>query len=357
MTILNATPGWDPVLQLETDTPALGGPGGPMNAQAQALLNNIAMLRQGYVKGVSSVSDLRAVDKTTASFAYIKTNGLTYALDPADTTSTDSGTYVIVGADGGRWKLLMSGVPFSPDLIDGQIEIIAGALRQDTTDRTKWNVISDSLHQALGVSGLVATASGSQLTLNYSGSKSKVIYLNAGPDETFANAFGMSIGASVGNSFAVFKASIDLTLAAEIYWDGVAGAWQVSTGAGQGTGPGVSVPPNVQITGVSYASGTLNIAHTLLPGKDIHINPFNTRSGAILAPYVAGLKSFSDTGIAVHFMDPTTGQIITAASPSDKMTTLISKHFRGGIVLDGTGGTSAYRLDLGNIWFYGIMRR
>ena len=39
MTNLVAAPGWDPVPQLETYTPALGGPGGPMNSQAQALLN------------------------------------------------------------------------------------------------------------------------------------------------------------------------------------------------------------------------------------------------------------------------------------------------------------------------------
>lgn len=46
MANLTPTPGLDPVVQLETDTPALAGPGGIMNAQAQALLNRAAYFEQ-----------------------------------------------------------------------------------------------------------------------------------------------------------------------------------------------------------------------------------------------------------------------------------------------------------------------
>lgn len=42
MTDLTPTPGLTPVPQLETNTLALGGTGGPMNAQAQALLNQVS---------------------------------------------------------------------------------------------------------------------------------------------------------------------------------------------------------------------------------------------------------------------------------------------------------------------------
>lgn len=45
MSNLTPTPGWDDVFQLETDTLGLGGPGGPMNLQAQALLNRTEQLR------------------------------------------------------------------------------------------------------------------------------------------------------------------------------------------------------------------------------------------------------------------------------------------------------------------------
>lgn len=44
MANLTPTPGWDNVFQLETDTPVLGGAGGPDNLQAQALLNRTAFL-------------------------------------------------------------------------------------------------------------------------------------------------------------------------------------------------------------------------------------------------------------------------------------------------------------------------
>lgn len=44
MSSLIAVPGWDSVPELETDTRALAGPGGPMNTQAQALLDRTEQL-------------------------------------------------------------------------------------------------------------------------------------------------------------------------------------------------------------------------------------------------------------------------------------------------------------------------
>lgn len=46
MADLTPTPAWTPVPQLEASTLALGGAGGPMNAQAQALLNRLEMLKR-----------------------------------------------------------------------------------------------------------------------------------------------------------------------------------------------------------------------------------------------------------------------------------------------------------------------
>lgn len=46
MADLIPSPIWSPVPQLETSTQALAGPGGPMNTQAQALLNRIEKLKQ-----------------------------------------------------------------------------------------------------------------------------------------------------------------------------------------------------------------------------------------------------------------------------------------------------------------------
>lgn len=57
MTDLIPTPALTPVLQLEVNTLALGGPGNPMNQQAQALLNRIEFARDELNSFSSSLSD------------------------------------------------------------------------------------------------------------------------------------------------------------------------------------------------------------------------------------------------------------------------------------------------------------
>jgi len=156
MSNLTPTPGWDNVTQLETTTQALAGPGGPMNLQAQALLNRTEALNPdaaaaeptstldgtetwafkkaddwvraklaniaAYVISVlpdisaDTIADLRALNKTVRKTAV--TSGYwaagdgghgRYRLDSADTTSADNGSTIIVATDGGRWKLIVSG--------------------------------------------------------------------------------------------------------------------------------------------------------------------------------------------------------------------------------------------------------
>lgn len=60
---LSATPGWDAVPLLELTTPALGGVGGPMNGQAQALLNRTEQLDANK----ADTADLAANDTALAS--------------------------------------------------------------------------------------------------------------------------------------------------------------------------------------------------------------------------------------------------------------------------------------------------
>jgi hypothetical protein len=68
MTNLTATPGWDDVPELERVTIALGGPGAPMNAQAQALLNRTESLKST-AAGLSTFSQTEsgAVARTLQS--------------------------------------------------------------------------------------------------------------------------------------------------------------------------------------------------------------------------------------------------------------------------------------------------
>lgn len=248
-----------------------------------------------------------------------------------------------------KWALLLQDASYicTPELYGKRIEIVAGTLRQNTTDRTKWDFISDTSHTPLGVSGISGVAAGSELTVTYGKTYSKVIHLSATPDETFANGFGMSVGSSVGTSSSVFKASISQTLAGQLYYDG--STWQLSYGVGQGG----TVEPNINISGTSYVSGTLNVAHDYIQGLDISLVA-DTRVGAILNPYIPCKKSVSDNAFAVHFLNPTTGNVVTAASPDTRMTFNFAKRWRGGIRLDGTSSSDSFNLNLGNIWFFGI---
>lgn len=65
---------------------------------------------------VSSIAALRSLSHTTYNCAFVTGyytahdgGGGAYQYDPADTTSADNGATIIVAADGGRWKLQLTG--------------------------------------------------------------------------------------------------------------------------------------------------------------------------------------------------------------------------------------------------------
>jgi len=101
------SPGWSDVVQLELLTRAKGGPGGEANAQAQALLNRLELLKHSRV--VLTVAELRLVDGSVHKVAFSAGgaalgdgDGGWYWVDDADTSSTDDGDTIIVGTDGKR---------------------------------------------------------------------------------------------------------------------------------------------------------------------------------------------------------------------------------------------------------------
>jgi hypothetical protein len=83
MANLTPTPAWTDVFQLETTTPALGGAGGVMNAQAQALLNRVTALARTTGTGAAIVG---AVGDGVAD----DTAALQAALDAAGTRTAGS---------------------------------------------------------------------------------------------------------------------------------------------------------------------------------------------------------------------------------------------------------------------------
>ncbi|HEY4546094.1 MAG TPA: hypothetical protein VIG90_06675 [Pedomonas sp.] len=243
----------------------------------------------------------------------------------------------------------IGGVPIADGLRSGKIEIVAGVIRQDAEDKTKWNYINDAGHVPIGVTGTYALATGSEILVRFAKTYKRVLSMVMGPDELLSNRHGMSVGASVGLSTMTLKASIEKTLSARVHWDSV--QWQVAYGAGQGS---TADNGNVSITGINIPSaGTVQIDHTPCPGNNVSVIP-NTRGGVVI-PYIPALRGITDTQIAINYINPATDTLRTDATATTRMSMQVNKSFRGGVLLDGTGGSDMYRFNLGNIWFFGIM--
>jgi len=211
-----------------------------------------------------------------------------------------------------------------------------------------WDWISDANHVPVGVDGSIsAEAVTSTLTINFSKTYSRVISFIAAPDETLANALNLCIGQSVGLSSVALKASVNLTLAAHVWYDGA--DWQWSYGAGQG-GAGSH---NVEIESVTFPSnGNVSITHSFCPGIDAVVLPFSN-NGAV-APYVPVIRAVSDSVIQVNYHDTSTGALRLDSTPNTSHAMHVRKNFSEGIRLDGSADSFELDLSLGNIWIYGI---
>lgn len=240
------------------------------------------------------------------------------------------------------------GTPFIDSLRSGRIGIVAGAIRQDATNRTQWNYISDSAHTPVGVSGTFATASGGSITIPYDTTYSRVISFIAGPDESFANRIGMSVGASVGLSSAVINATACFSGAFTLRYDGA--DWVLASGTGQDINPVVT----------SYSGGTLKISHGYCRGAGAQLTPFSN-NGGVLNPYLPIVKVVGNDFIDIQWIDTTTGSIVTSASPSTRMMAVAQKMNNAGLFLDGTNNATVINgLDIAvgaNIWFHGIFEK
>jgi len=245
--------------------------------------------------------------------------------------------------DGGQ----LSGIPFVESLRSSKIGVVAGTIRQNSTTRTQWDYINDSVHIPVGVSGTHATATGGSITIPYDTTYSRIISFVCGPDETFANAMGMTVGASVGLSSSIIKLSANTNIAATCYYDGA--TWQIANGTAQ----------NGDIVAASYLNGTLTLTHEYCRGLAYTLTAY-TINGLILNPYIPVAKLVGNSSISVHFIDPATGNVVTSASPDTRMSFVVTKTNNDGLFVDGTNdATIINRVDMaeGNIWFLGIFEK
>ena len=225
--------------------------------------------------------------------------------------------------------------------VDGKsnIVVVAGAIRQDATDRTKWNYINDSNHDPLNVLGDYAFATASQIQIDYAETYSKVLSFVCSPDETFANAYQMKVGGSVGLANTLIKASASFNCEGRISYDG--SGWQ-----------------SLQVTGteafdsIVFSGGNLTITHKSIQGVNVMATPYSI--GANPGPYTPCLKASSPTSMIFNFYDED-GLLVT--TPDTRMSLFVTRSFNDGISLDGTNGYDDYAFENGNIWFMGIFEK
>jgi hypothetical protein len=231
----------------------------------------------------------------------------------------------------------LKGIISIPDSTS-KIEIVAGAIRQNTADRTKWDFIRTAGHTPVGVLGDYAVAVGSQITVNFSKTFKNVIGFIACTDEYLANSHNLVVGASVGLDKVILQASASIQGSGTVYYDGA--SWVVSNGTGQDILTGYTP---------TFAASTLNLPHGYCPGQGVQITA-TTRSGAVI-PYIPVIRSISDTEFRVSFLDYA-GAFVSAAD--SKMSICFTKTYNDGIKLDGTSSSAHMALEQGNIWFLGI---
>ncbi len=87
--------------------------------------------------------------------------------------------------------------------VDAEQITLAGALRQDQQDPSKWVFISDRYHKVIGFDPLkVNFADNRKIRLEYGTTFKQVATLIVTTDETFTSELKMNAGASVGLSYA-----------------------------------------------------------------------------------------------------------------------------------------------------------
>jgi hypothetical protein len=296
--------------------------------------NDLPMQALGFINDLDTKKESSANITTTRKLS--ATGDFTGTINGGDVTLTEPG---LSGAFNAHLDEIAAhfNIPSAPELANKKIEIVAGVIRQDATDRTKWNYINDGNHVPVGVSGDYATALASDITINFGKTYSRVISFIAGVDEFLANAYQAVVGCSVGLSLAELKMSARIDADATIRYDGSNWVYTNTTGA-------------ALVTGVSGAGANITITHSFCPGNSAMLVPF-TNGGAVV-PYIPVLKGLSATTAEINFINPTTGAFVSVHDT--KMCCRFIKISNEGLKLDGTSSYNLIPLDTGNIWFFGI---
>ena len=186
-----------------------------------------------------------------------------------------------------------------------------------------WSLLNDASHTFLNLTS--ATTVSNRLQVNYP-TVGKVISFTCTPDETYAQN-GISVGASVGLSSSTLYLYRD-NIVDYISWNG--SAFTSATG---------------QVTGFTYASGVLKLAHGTLISPDTFSLSIEGRSGTTNYRYV--WTSLLSNRTDVQILNPD-GSNYTGAATTDMRFSFA----RGGEV-EVSAADSA--ISSSNIWVQAIM--
>lgn len=216
------------------------------------------------------------------------------------------------------------------------IEILAMVVRQNDTDLTQWDVISDGGHYSVGVDQLSFTASTSNLTVEFPDSGSILTFI-ASPDESLAKRFAFTIGASV-TDHAVLQASAQIWANAKIYYDGV--DWVVSHVA-------TSANRDLDLS-VRWLGGVLYVDNTYVPTSSYAVNAIRPPADTNLIPrFVAQHGTATTSSTPLKFHDGTSYLSTADTSMAIMFTQGITQRTTR---LDGTSGSDRPNFGAGNVW-------
>lgn len=216
---------------------------------------------------------------------------------------------------------------------------VAGTIRQDPHDHSKWTFVEDDKHQPIGFAPTIE-ARGTDLVLQFEPKFGRVVYFIAAPDETMASQLAVSVGASVDTDAVALRLSVTQAVTGQVWWDN---GWHhrvdsMVTGASDAQVP-------------TFVGSTLMVSSNDMPGTGLQLSPW-TRDGKVV-PYIPAVRLSVKNSFSMAFLD---GKSF-ASTPNERMAFTYTKVVSGPVRVDGQGGSAGLPLFSGNIWVIGVMER
>lgn len=259
----------------------------------------------------------------------------------------DTDLKAVMAWSGTNWVGFPIATPWAVDQPEKEYFIVSCALRQNTTNRARWDYITNSTHRPLNVGGDFAIASSNRITLTFGRSFTRAVALTVFPDETFAGGANVSFGAQVTATNATLSAGSFFAGSYVLRYTGA--AWSVTSVSGSDIQPAVS----------SYVNGVLRITNDYIRGNNIALSAWSSSGGNY--GYIPMIRGTGVGYVDLEWLDPTTGLIVTSASPLWRMTAAITQKHWGPLDLDGSNSSDSLLGEDtsvgGNIWVFGLFEK